>query len=90
MDKDELKQLFSDVLDEKLDTLKADQKTEFATQLEAAVSPLKEQLETQQENLTELKGKQDEVIELATPPVGSNPNERHHAGGDPETKQFDC
>ena len=90
MDKDELKQLFSDVLDEKLDTLKADQKTEFATQLEAAVSPLKEQLETQQENLTELKGKQDEVIELATPPAGSNPNERHHAGGDPETKQFDC
>lgn len=90
MDKTELKQLFNEVLDEKLDKLKADQKTEFATQLEAAVNPLKEQLDAQKENLTELKGKQDEVIELATPPVGSNPNESHHAGGDPEKPQFDC
>ena len=90
MDKTELKQLFNEVLDEKLGELKAEQKTEFATQLDAAVKPLKAQLETQQENLTELKGKQDEVIELATPPVGSNPNETHHAGGDPEKPQFDC
>ena len=90
MTKDDLKQLFNEVLDEKLAALTAEQKTAFSTQLSEAVNPLKEQLEAQQEHLTELKDKQDEVIELATPPVGSNPNEPHHAGGDPEIKKFSC
>lgn len=90
MTKEELTQLFNDVLDKKLGELKAEQQEAFATQLSEAVTPLKEQLTAQQENLTELKSKQDEVIELATPPVGSNSHQKHHAGGDPETKQFSC
>lgn len=90
MTNEELTQLFNDVLDKKLGELKAEQQEAFAKQLSEAVTPLKEQLTAQQENLTELKSKQDEVIELATPPVGSNPHQKHHAGGDPETKQFSC
>lgn len=86
MNKEDLTALFKEVLEEKL----AAQKQAFSEQLTEAVKPLIQKIDAQAVELTELKGKQDEVIVLATPPVGSNPNENHHAGGDPEIKKFDC
>ena len=90
MNKEDLTALFKEVLEEKLTEQKTALTTAFAEKLEGAVKPLNDKIDAQALELSELKGKQDEVIVLATPPTGSDPLVTLHAGGDPEIKKFDC
>lgn len=56
--------------------------------LNAALSPLVSRLGALSGNAEALTQQADELIELATPPAGSDPHQKHHAGGDPESKRY--
>ena len=56
--------------------------------LSAAVKPLLARLDAFAGNAEALTSQADDLIELATPPVGSDPDQRHHAGGDPERRDY--
>lgn len=63
-------------------------KNEFQIILDSALSPIKEKLTSLEQQYSAVSGKQSEVIELASPPAGSDPHQRHHAGGDPERGRY--
>lgn len=61
---------------------------DFKQLLQEVINPLIEKLNKQDEELKVLKEKQDQVIELATPPNGNQYRDHPpHGGGDPDRKR---
>lgn len=61
---------------------------EAKVMLSAALQPLVNRLGNLSGTAESLTNQADQLIELATPPAGSDPNQRYHAGGDPERGRY--